>query len=359
MRDPATGPPNDASTIFRIASMTKPVTSVAILILADDGALKLDDPVSKYLPEFKNPSVLALKDGGPGDVFTTEPADRPITIQMLLTHTSGLSYRFMNPPLLGKLYVEAGVSDGLVETPGTIGDNIKRLARLPLLEQPGTQWVYSLSTDVLGRVVEVASGRTFAEFVRERITSPLGMDDTQFLIPPAKAGRLVALTTLGPDKTVVKAPPGPTQQGTLVYSATYPTWTTGQYYSGGAGLSSTIGDYARFCQMLLNRGELDGRRILKAETVAAMTRDQVGGLNIADWGHGDDFGYGVGVVGPTNAYKDRASVGSFSWGGFFYTYFWVDPARELVGLSMTNIYPSDHLKIHHDFKGMVYDALKN
>ncbi|MHC5537646.1 serine hydrolase domain-containing protein [Singulisphaera rosea] len=357
MKDVEAGQPLERSTLFRIASMTKPITSTAVMILVDEGKLRLDDPVAKYLHEFAAPSVVIAPADATATAITTVPAASPITIHQLLTHSSGLSYRFAKPPQIGPLYVESAISDGLSETPGTIGDNVKRLARLPLLHQPGTTWSYSLSTDVLGRLVEVVSGQTFDQFLRERIFTPLAMDDTQFVIPKAKRGRLAALYTAGEDKTVRRSPGSLIQDGPLVYSGTYSTWDDGHYYSGGAGLTSTIDDYSRFCQMLLNKGELDGARILKPETVALMTRDQVPGLNVLPWGHGDGFGYGFGVVKEANRDADLAGVGAYSWGGFFYTYFWVDPKREIVAIFMTQLYPNAHLKVREEFKRLAYDAI--
>jgi CubicO group peptidase (beta-lactamase class C family) len=365
-RDAEAGLPIEPSTIYRIASMTKPVTSVAVMLLRDQGKLALDDPVFKYIPEFKAPAVLAPrtvehKQGGPATV----PAWRAITIHDLLTHTSGLTYRFFDRPILGALYAATDVSDGLCETPGTIADNAARIAKLPLLHQPGTAWEYSLSTDVLGRVVEVASGQTLDEFFRERIFRPLRMVDTHFIIPEAKRGRLADLYEPGPDKAIRRVGTGRVQAGPLLYSATYPTSDASTYYSGGAGLSATIGDYARFLQLLLNRGELDGARLLQAESVDLMTRNQIGKLQITFPDHGDGFGYGFGVVtarAKTESfrrawYDEVATVGTFSWGGIFDTYFWVDPELRMLGILMLQIYPSDHLKLRQEFKRLAYEAI--
>jgi CubicO group peptidase (beta-lactamase class C family) len=351
MRDAEAKAPMTADTVFRIASMTKPITSTAVMILVDDGKLAVDDPVSKYLPEFKNPKVLADD--------STRPAAREITVHDLLTHTSGLTYRFFDKPVLGKLYARAEVSDGLSETPGTIGDNVRRLAALPLLNDPGTAWEYGLSTDVLGRLVEVVSGWTLDQFFRERIFTPLKMNDTYFLLPQDKRPRLAAVYAPGsdPKKTARRVSDGPMQAGALVYSATYPVWDESQYYSGGAGLVSTLGDYARFLQMLVNRGELDGTRVLKPETVDRMTKNQVGNLGGVFFEHGDRFGYGFGIVTESGRGVQVASPGSFSWGGIFYTYFWADPKRDLIGVMVTQIYPSDHLTLRQDFQKLVYEAL--
>ncbi len=365
-RDAEAGLPVDEGTIYRIASMTKPVTSLAVMMLRDEGKLGLDDPVSRYLPEFRAPNVLVAGREDASGKLGTVPAHREITISDLLTHTSGLSYRFFDRPGLGKLYVEAGISDGLCETPGTIADNVKRLAKLPLLHQPGTAWEYGLSVDVLGRVVEVVSSRTLDAFFRERIFGPLKMEDTSFVVPEAKRRRLAALYTPGPDKAIRRIKPGPIEAGALVYSETYPTRDGSTYFSGGAGLCSTIGDYARFLQMLLNRGELDGARLLKPETVDLMRRNHIGTLQIAFPNHGDGFGYGFGVLterGKTEAfrrssYDDVATVGTFSWGGLFNTYFWADPDRQMIGILMTQLYPADHLKLREEFKRLAYEAIE-
>lgn len=358
--DAEEGKPMQADTIFRIASMSKPITSTAVMILVDEGKLKVTDPVSKYLPEFEHMRVLATRDAGAAaePAPATVAAQRAITIHDLLTHTSGITYRFFDRPVLGKLYVEAGVCDGLSETPGAIGDNVKRLAKLPLLFQPGSAWEYGLNIDVLGRVVEVVSGRTLDQFFHERIFEPLRMNDTYFVLPRAKRSRLAGLYTYGDDKALHRVGREPVQIGTLVFTATYPTWDESKYYSGGAGLVSTLGDYSRFLQMLLNHGELDGARILKPETVALMTRNQIGDLSIAIGGHGDRFGYGFGIVADSSKSEEPSAAGSFSWGGIFYTYFWADPKNELIGVMMTQVYPSGHTKLRDDFKRLTYEALQ-
>ncbi len=358
-RDVEAGKPLERSTLFRIASMSKPITSAAVMVLVDDGKLGLDDPVSRFLPEFRDPRVLVMPRVGtpaPAEVPTVA-AERPITIRQLLTHTCGLSYRFANPPVLGPLYVERAVSDGLAETPGTLADNLKRLASLPLLHQPGSAWHYGLSTDVLGRVVEVASGMSFERFLRERIFRPLKMDDTGFLVPPGRRDRLAVLYTPAEDNTILRAPEGPIQMGPLVFSGHVPTWDTGTYHSGGAGLTSTIDDYARFLQMILDKGELEGARVLKVESVEAMTRHQIGDLRIPPIGQGEGFGLGFGVVLDENRDRDPAGPGALSWSGLFYTYFWVDVRREMIALIMAQVAPARDLSIGPDFKRLTYEAL--
>jgi CubicO group peptidase (beta-lactamase class C family) len=353
--------PLTADTIFRIASMTKPITSVAALMLVDEGKLRVSDPVSKYTPEFKSLTVLVPKaaDNKEAPPYTLVPAEREVTVHHLLTHTSGITYGLFGKPHLSELYTKAGVSDGLIETPGTMADNVRRLALTPLHNQPAAAWQYGLNTDVLGRVVEVAAGKTLDEFFRERIFAPLKMLDTSFVVPADKRGRLSALYTIGDDKMIRRVGNEPQRAGPVVYSATYSTQDGSQYFSGGAGLSSTIGDFSRFAQMLLNGGELEGARLLKPETIALMTTNQVGDLKVDAGNHGDGFGYGFGVVterpGPRPA--DASAVGSYGWGGMFYTYFWVDPQRQLIGVLMSQIYPSTHLKLREEFQQRTYQAL--
>ncbi len=358
-RDREADLPMSADSIVRIASMSKPITSVAILQLADAGKLRLEDPISKFIPEFAEPSVIVTPSGAnPEGDYSTVPAGREITIHHLLTHTAGLVYRFAGQDPLSRLYAEAAVSDGLSETPGTIADNARRIAAQPLQFRPGDAWNYSLATDVLGRVVEVASGESFDAYLKTHLFEPLKMTDTGFVVPPEKRSRLSAVYGPGPDGKAVRTTGHPVQEGLLVYSATYPTWDHSHYFSGGAGLSSTLGDYARFLQMLLNRGELDGVRILKPETVDLMTSNRIGDLPMPDWGHGDRFGYGVAVVSKS-AGPDAPAEGAYSWGGFFYTYFWVDPRRGLIGILFTQVYPSGDLKLREEFRKRVYEALKD
>ncbi len=349
--------PMRRDTIFRLASMTKPIASVAIMILVDEGKLRLDDPLSKHLPEFKDMTVLVPTKDGDDKGYRLVKAVRPITIHHLLTHTSGITYQFLGHPYLAKLYAEAGVSDGVVETEGSIGDNVKRLAKLPLLHQPGTDWNYGLNTDVLGLVVEVVADKTLDEFFRERIFKPLGMHDTGFHVPKEKRSRLAAVYTPDDKKTIRRVGNGKIVAGPFVYSATFPIADNNRYYSGGAGLTSTAHDYARFLQMLLNRGELDGKRLLKPGTVDQMTRNQVPGRHDDSSVQGDGFGFGFGVVTGQEKPPCPASAGSYSWGGGFNTFFWVDPRRQLIGIILTQLFPNDHLSLQKDFQAKVYEVL--
>jgi CubicO group peptidase (beta-lactamase class C family) len=359
MQDAEAGVPTVSATIYRMASMTKPITSVAAMMLVEEGKIALDDPIAKFIPEFQH--VCVLRPRAPADQPLNEittAADTPVTVRHLLNHTSGLTYGFWDRPVLGKLYREAGVADGLIETPGTMAENCRRLAGVPLMFQPGTAWEYGLNADVLGRVVEVASGLPLGDFLQQRIFEPLGMRDTHFVLPAEKQSRLAAL--YAPDEAMRARRVGnePQQVGPLRYSATVPLVKDSQFQSGGGGLVATLGDYARFLQMLLNGGELDGRRVLKPETVAEMTRNQIGEFSPFVLIHGEKFGYGFGVLTEAGKSQDEASVGSYSWGGIFYTYFLVDPERELVIVSAAQIYPFDHLTLHADVKRAVYGAMK-
>lgn len=354
-RDVEAKQPMTPDTLFRIASMTKPVTSAAVMMLVDDGKIRLNDPLSKYVPAFKETKVL-VPSKRDGEADALKPLEREITIHDLLTHTSGITYRLLGQKPWCDLYRKGGVSDGLMHPPGTIGDNINRLAKQPLMFQPGRSWMYGLSTDVLGRVVEVASEKDLATFLRERLFRPLKMEDTFFFVPEAKKARLATVYTLDEDKKIIPVGDEPVTKGAVVYSTTYPCTKDGKYFSGGAGLVSTARDYARFLQMLLNGGELDGVRLLKAETVKQMTTNQLGEIKFGPSDLGDAFGYGFGIVTQAGNNRDVASAGSYSWGGFFFTYFWVDPRKELIGVLMSQMYPG-HPTLQKDFKKRAYEAL--
>ncbi len=365
-QDVESGAAMSPATIFRIASMTKPITSTAAMILAEEGRLDLSDPISRYLPEFRFMKVAVPRErkagagppGSSGEEYDLIEAYRPITVRDLLMHTSGLCYRFTNRPILGRMYAEAGICDGLTPSDVTLAENVRRLAGLPLLHQPGTAWEYGLNTDVLGRLVEVVSGRPLDQFFAERIFRPLRMDDTFFLVPEDRRSRLAALYEPGPDGKIRRTADGATTRGALIYSPDVAYRQRPGYFSGGAGLLSTAGDYARFLQMLLNRGELDGARVLRPETVAAMTRDQTGGLSMWIPVHGLAFGYGFGVTTRPDTSVRKDPVGTFAWGGIYYTDFWVDPKDEVIGVMMTQIYPSGQLKLRDEFHRLVNEAIR-
>jgi CubicO group peptidase (beta-lactamase class C family) len=366
LRDVEGNLPIGDDTIFRIASMTKPITSVAAMMLVAEGKLSLDDPLEKFVPEFGKARVIitAAANGKSADE-QFEPVRRPITIRHLLTHTSGITYGFFGREPVAEHYRQAEVSDGLIETPGTMADNVKRLARVPVLFHPGDKWEYGLNTDVLGRVVEIASGQSLDRFFEERIFRPLAMSDTHFQLPKEKRSRLAALYTSKEDRTIRRVGKDPIKLGPLVYSATLPLHEPYQYFSGGAGLVSTADDYVRFCQMLLNGGQLDGKRLLKPETVKQMTTNQIGDLQPWIGSHGLQFGYGFGIVAESAkqasaasaTVKEPATPGTYSWGGIFGTYFFVDPKEKLVCVLMMQVHPNEHVTLRQDFQRLVYEAL--
>ena len=345
MQDVEAGKEMQADTIFRIASMTKPVTSVAVMMLFEEGRFLLTDQVSKYLPEFKDMRV--LKDDSSDE---TEPAKRPITIQHLLTHTSGLSYHW--DPRLGNKYKAAGVSHGLIEDEKTIAEGVKALAALPLLHHPGDKFTYSLSIDVLGRLVEVWSGMTLDEFFQERIFDPLEMEDTSFFLPEEKVGRLAAVYQREEDGPIRRTGPGP-QPGEygMAHSVTYPYEGSKSYYSGGGGLVSTIRDYYRFAQMILNGGELEGERLLSRKTVELMTSDHVGDLQERG------FGLGFSVERDAREFGGLGSKGTHGWGGYFFTSFFIDPEEELIGIYMSQLNPSGGLDLAAKFRVLAYQSI--
>ena len=322
--------------MFRLASMTKAVTSVAAMILIEQGKIGLDDPVSRFLPEFAK-----LRARGPDG--TEGPASRPPTIRELLTHTAGFSYNFINNPRLVDAYREARVSDGLDQPELTTADAMQRLASVPLGYQPGTGWEYSLATDVLGAVIEKVTGASLGAFVTERIAKPLLIQSFVFNAPETIRSRFVQVTrpaqvtgALGTGYVPVVGPeavPFPPTKGTANFDPNR-AFSPTAYNSGGAGMSGTIGDYARFLQMLLNEGELDGVQVLRAETVRQMTQNATGNMPTLR-GPGWGFTLGFGIVTDPAAAKTRLPAGSYGWGGIYGTQFWIDPANRVVGLVMT------------------------
>lgn len=342
-----------ANTLFRIASMTKAITSAAVMSLVEDGKLSLDDPLSRHLPEFASPRVLHNIEG---QELSTSPAKREATIHDLLTHRSGLTYGWFGPEKLDSIYRHQNIPDLFVPIEETLADRIQRVANVPLKSQPGTSWDYSVSTDVLGRVIEVASGLTVEQFFHERFFRPLRMLDTHFAVPQKKQSRLAGLYTINEDKKLVAVSDTPVTVGFLKFSANY-NHSENRFFSGGGGLVSSPTDYLRFLQMLLNGGELEGCRVLSRESAALMTSNQIGDMQIPFPGHGDGFGFGFGVVTDKGANADNASVGSFSWGGIFNTYFWVDPQEQLIGVLMTQLFPYDHLDLREQFKRLTYESI--
>jgi CubicO group peptidase (beta-lactamase class C family) len=324
--------PMKTDTIFRIASMTKPVTAVAVLMLYEEGKLLLSDPVSRYIPAFRQMKV-ANADG------TTTNATRQITVRDLLTHRSGISYGFLNNGPVGQAYRKNGVTDGLAASPMTTAQGIDLLAQQPLMAQPGAAWNYSLGFDVLGRVVEVVSGMPFQQFLEERIFKPLDMRDTSFILPDAKASRLATLYS--PDGNGGIRPMKDPEDFGNAHMGPRETYKADRtYFSGGAGLLSTARDYARFCNMLLGGGALGNIRLLGPKTVELMASNHTSDIPVpALVGPGQGFGLGVRVVLDPAATQTEGSAGMFGWLGIYGTTFWVDPKEQLVSIMMVQRYP--------------------
>lgn len=309
--------------IFRIASQTKAITSTAVMMLWEEGKFRLDDPISKFIPEFKNPQV--LKNFRYFDTsYTAVAANKEITIRHLLTHTSGLGYGVIDgDERVRMIYNKAGIIDLYTTQNISIGDNIKKLAKLPLHHNPGEKFTYSEGLDVLGYLVEIVSGKPFDQFLRARLFEPLGMQDTWFYLPEAKASRLVTIHR----KTDGKWEGFPT----TFYDPNYPITGAKKFFSGGAGLSSTAKDYATFLQMYLNGGELNGVRILSRTTIQTMMQNQIGDL----WGGGKHYGLAFGVATEKGIAEGGAgSVGTFDWGGYFNTQYFADPEEKIIGILM-------------------------
>lgn len=355
MRDRERGLPLEKDTIFRIYSMTKPVTSLALMMLHEEGHFQLNHPVSRYIPAFGKLRVWA---GGAPGRFETAPCAREMTIRDLLTHTSGLTYGFMYSHPVDEMYREAGI-DGANTVRLTLEEMVEALADIPLLFSPGEHWNYSVSTDVCGRLIEVLSGRPLDEFLASRIFAPLGMNDTGFMVPQEKLDRLATNYFKNP-KT---GKTGIMDMGDETSSYAKPP----RFLSGGGGLVSTMMDYWRFCQMLLNGGELDGVRLVSRKTIEFMTMNHLpGGRSMKEMttaavselaAEGAGFGLGFAVLLDPAEAQMAGSTGNFSWGGAASTYFWIDPEEDLIAIMMTQLYPSTTYPLRPQFQQLVYAAI--
>ena len=338
--DIETKKPMTTDAIFRLASMTKPIASVAVMMLHEEGHFLLTDPVSRWLPEFKNPKVAIAnaphERAGAG--FRLVPADREITIKDLLTHTAGLASGTAGPTVELLKKISRKPDD-------TLAGYIPRLAGLPLNFQPGTAWEYGPATDVLGRLVEVVSGRNLDQFFRERIFMPLAMNDTYFYLPVEKLPRLTTAYAKG-------------EKGLQKLTAPGPASRTGRYHSGGGGLAGTAEDYLRFCQMMLDGGVLEGTRLVSRKTIEQMTANHIGKLPMwNDTLHGYRFGLGLRVRADQGEAALLGSLGSFGWGGAYGTYFWVDPKEQMIGILMIQLMPYAHINIRHEFQNAATQAI--
>ena len=364
----STEKPFQEDTIVRIYSMTKPITTVAAMMLYEENAFQLDDPIYRYLPDFKEMEVWQG-----GEIGNTKPAERPITVRQLMTHTSGLTYGFMeaNP-------VDARYRELRLELPSdvtSLAEFAERAATVPLIAEPGSQWNYSISTDILGRLVEIWSGETLADYFENHIFQPLNMADTGFIVADKKKERFAALYNppTGSNMSNVGKPAVLFEEdkpkGVILQDA-----ATGSHYlkppshySGGGGLTGTIGDYARFCQMLLSKGELDGTRLLGRKTVEYMMQNHLpdnrdmAAMNQPVWSEttAEGIGFGLGgavMIDPVKA-NVLASAGEFNWGGAASTAFWIDPKEDLYTIFFTQLRPSSTYPIRRELRVRIYQSL--
>lgn len=363
--------PFGRDTLVRIFSMSKPVTTVAAMMLYERGAFQLDDSLATYLPEFANTPVWV---GGDADLGSTVPVEQPITVRHVMTHTSGLTYGFMHTNVVDAAYREQGIE--FPGAGGTLAEWIERLAELPLIAQPGTQWNYSVASDVLGRLVEVWSGKSLAEFFSAEIFIPLGMTDTGFHVEPENHSRFSSLygPEVGGGMSSVASASAPAIDAAdrgglkLLESSTTSSYLQpATLYSGGGGLTGSMGDYGRFCQMLLNGGELDGKRLLGRKTVEFMRLNQLpdnrdmAAMGQPVWSETsyDGIGFGLGwavVLDPVKAHI-ITSPGEHHWGGAASTFFWIDPEEELYVVFFTQLMPSSTYPIRRELRARVYQAL--
>ena len=337
-------------TIFRFYSMTKPLTSTAIMMLYEEGRFQLDDPITRFLPCFKDMRVAV---GGMRGKLETVPAERDITFRDLLTHTSGLTYGFMEATPVDGQYRDRGVD--FQTSDKTLAEVVELAADVPLIAQPGAEWNYSIATDVLGHLVAVISGKPFDQFLREQVTGPLGMVDTEFHVPADKLSRFAANYTSMPDgRLMLIDDPQKSIFG-----------KQRQICSGGGGLVSTAGDYMRFCQMMLNKGEFGGKRLLGRKTVELMSSNHLRG-DMAEMGqprfsessyYGIGFGLGFSVTLDPAKAQILGSAGEYAWGGAASTAFWIDPVEDMAVIMLTQLMPSSTYPIRRELRVLTYGAV--
>ena len=341
LMDVATGTPMREDAIFRIASMTKPIASTALMMLWEEGHFQLRDPVSKFIPEFADAKVSTTADasGESGQLVTPK---RPIQIRDMLTHTAGLANSYRGN-------VSAYRQAMSEPRPTSNAEQIGRLAKLPLNYHPGEEWQYSAATNVVGHLVEIISGQSLDDFLHQRIFKPLDMTDTHFYLDDTKGGRLTTQYTPGDNNKIQAQDPGSEQS----------RWITSprNLFSGAGGLVSTVRDYLRFQQAMLNGGELDGTRILAPSTISLMLENHTGDLPLWLPGPGMGFGLGYGVVVDRGAAATPLSEGAGYWGGAYCTLSWIDPEQDLVGVLMTQVRPYSHINIRQDFQVLTYQAI--
>lgn len=343
-RDREAGAPMREDSVFRIASQSKALVSVGVMMLQEEGRLLINDPVGRHLPEFRETTVAVPKQGGGYEVVK---AKRPVTVRDLLTHTAGVGYgggvardRWEAAKITGWYFADR-------DEP--VGATVARMAALPFDAQPGERWVYGYSTDILGALVERVSGQPLDEFLRARIFEPLGMRDTHFYLPESKADRFAVVYSAKESGGLERAP----EPGGMVGQGAYLKGPR-KSFSGGAGLLSTANDYARFLSMLLNGGELDGKRLLSRKSVELMTVDHLNGIAYRE---GQGFGLGFTVVKDLGSRGQTGSVGEYGWGGAYHSTYWVDPKEQLVVVYFTQLIPARGLDDHDKLRALVYQAI--
>lgn len=350
LADLARGTPADPNTLYRIYSMTKPITSMAAMMLFEEGRFQLDDPIKRFLPEFADMRVFVA---GGRLRPATEPASRDINFRDLLTHTSGLTYGFLESTPIDAMYRANGVD--FQNADATLSEVVSRAACLPLLSQPGGPWNYSIATDVLGHLVAVIADQEFGDFVQERILAPLGMDDTGFSVQPEKLPRFAANYTIGRTGALALVDDPPTSRFAM----------PDKICSGGGGLVGTATDYLQFCRMILGRGQVDGVRLLSRKTVELMAADHVGPERVADGlqrlggvaQEGLGFGLGFSVMLNPAAAQTPGSKGELAWSGAASTCFWVDPSEDMAVILMTQMMPSDTYNLIRELRVLAYQAI--
>ncbi len=337
--------PMTKNSIFRIASQTKAIVSTGIMMLQENGSLLITDPVGKYIPEFMETTVAVRKDDGSYDIV---PANRPITIRDLLTHTSGVSY---GEGIAADLWKKAGIQGWyFADRDEPILATVKRMAKLPFESQPGEAFVYGYNTDILGAVIEVASGKPLDVFLKENILDPLGMNDTHFYLPKEKTERLA--TVYSSTENGLERAPNP---GGMVGQGAYINGPR-KSFSGGAGLLSTASDYAKFLQMMLNKGAFNGKQLLSPKTVELMTVDHLGEATFP-WAGGTGFGLGFSVVEDLGDRGLPGSVGEYGWGGAYHSNYWVDPEEEMLVVYFTQLIPAGDIDDHGKLRALVYQSI--
>lgn len=338
--------PMQRDDIFRIMSQTKAITSVGIMILYEKGKLSLDQPISDFIPEFHH-QVVVDKYNAADTSFTTVPAKREVTFRDLLTHTSGIDYSDIGSATGKAIYAKARIPSGLGYFNESLLDRMKALGKQPLLFQPGEKWQYGLNSDLLGCLIEVISGMSLEDFLHTNIFVPLGMNDTYFNVPASKSNRLAAVYTEDSAGHII-----PWSHTFRNIDPDYPIMNK-HYFSGGAGLSSTVYDYAIFLQMLLNGGIYNGHRILSPRSVELMTSSQLD----FNYNGSDNFGLGFGLTSVKSANRNPRNEGSYGWGGYYGTTYWVDPKAHLVALIYTQQTPNSHFDFERKFETVVYSSL--